>query len=182
MFHYVNAFEQFNREDDLALGHALHLLGAVPQLVEQVFFVFLEESVVEDHFPAIFLFVKPPDKDLPVFGRHQFLPKHNSCLHIHLLVGVPGHLGQQFEAVLDHPAPLGFDVVDDALGEDGDHVGGELVEGVDSVVADHQEDFYVKQDVVLVLYRLEATLLELVVDFAFLDAMQDVKKLTQGKL
>ena len=34
----------------------------------------------------------------------------------------------------------------------------------------------------LVLYRLEATLLELVVDFAFLDAMQDVKKLTQGKL
>ena len=41
---------------------------------------------------------------------------------------------------------------DDAFGEDGDHVGRELVEGVDSVVADHQEDFNVESDVVVVLY------------------------------
>ena len=118
MLHYVDGFEQFNREDNLALGHALHLLRAVPQLVEQVFFVFLEEGVVENDPPVIFFLVQPLDKDLPVFGRHQFPPEYNCCINIYLLVGVPGDLGQQFEAVLNHPTPLGLYVLNDALGED----------------------------------------------------------------
>lgn len=39
-----------------------------------------------------------------------------------------------------------------------------------------------EQDIVFVLYRLEATLLKLVVYFAFLDSVQNVQKLAQGKL